>query len=118
MASQSQPVTAQTSLATQSAEPSAAANPLTQFARAVIENVREEVRDEVAHALALAATCPCAAKLDAVREMHDALSLCQHALAMLTAPDAIRSTTVHHAWAQAVMAETRARAALAKANWS
>lgn len=45
-------------------------------------------------------------------EMLDALRLCQRTLAMLTAPDAIRSTTVHSAWAQAVEAELKARNAI------
>jgi hypothetical protein len=45
-----------------------------------------------------------------------ALKEATNALAMMTAPDAIRATSVQHAWAQAVAAEATARAALAKAG--
>lgn len=41
-----------------------------------------------------------------------ALRQCRSVLAMLTEPESIRATTVHHAWAQAVAAEQQARKAL------
>ena len=52
-------------------------------------------------------------KVEAVNAaLYDALNQCQAALAMLTAPDAIKATTTMHAWAAAVEAEAKARAAL------
>lgn len=45
-----------------------------------------------------------------------ALTLCQSALAMMIAPDAIKNTTVLNAFAQANEAEAKSRAALAKAG--
>lgn len=47
-----------------------------------------------------------------VERLKEALKLCQSVLAMMTAPDAIRSTSVMHAWTHAVEAEATARAAL------
>ncbi len=44
-----------------------------------------------------------------------ALTLCQSALAMMIAPDAIQSSTVLNAFAQATEAEAKARAAIQKA---
>lgn len=49
-------------------------------------------------------------------EAVEALEGCRTTLAMLTEPKDIRSTTVTHAWAQAVEAERKARAVLAKAR--
>ena len=48
------------------------------------------------------------AKAD-IAELASALSDCQRALAMLIAPDAIRQTTVIHAFAQVTAAEAKAR---------
>lgn len=42
----------------------------------------------------------------------EALKTAQTVLAMMIAPDAIKSTTVQHAWAHAIEAEAKARAAL------
>lgn len=60
-----------------------------------------------------------AQRLERAWNCHDdllgALQECQTVLAMLTEPEAIRSTTVYHAWGQAVAAEAKARAALSKA---
>lgn len=42
-------------------------------------------------------------------ELLDALKYCQKALLMLVSPDAIRQTTVSHAWASATEAETLSR---------
>lgn len=39
-------------------------------------------------------------------ELLDALKYCQKALLMLVSPDAIRQTTVSHAWASATEAES------------
>ena len=50
----------------------------------------------------------------AAPEMHAALVKCQKALAMMIAPGAIKQTTVTHAFAQAVAAESAARLALLK----
>lgn len=52
----------------------------------------------------------------AAPDMHDALRECQAVLAMFTAPDAIRQSTVASAYAAAVAAEAKARAALNKAT--
>lgn len=49
-------------------------------------------------------------------ELLEALTLCQRALAALVAPEAIKNTTVSHAFAQATEAECKARAALSKAE--
>lgn len=43
----------------------------------------------------------------------EALKLCQQALAMMIAPNAIRQTTVLHAFAVATEAEAKARAVIA-----
>ncbi len=48
----------------------------------------------------------------------EALKLCQSALATMIAPDAIKSTTVINAFAQATEADAKARAAIAKATAS
>jgi hypothetical protein len=60
------------------------------------------------------------AKLDALEGSHDqlieALEKAQKTLAMLTEPDAIKSTRVHEAWAQAVEAELACRNALSQAR--
>ena len=45
-----------------------------------------------------------------IKELEEALRTCQVALAMMTDPDAIKSTTTMHAWAHAVEAERKARA--------
>lgn len=42
-------------------------------------------------------------------ELLDALKYCQKALLMLVSPDAIRQTTVSHAWASATDAESLSR---------
>ena len=47
-----------------------------------------------------------------------ALKEAQTVLAMMIDPETIRSTTAHHAWAQAVAAEQKARAALSAASAS
>lgn len=52
----------------------------------------------------------------AAPELLEALRECQRVLLTLTEPDAIRSTTVINAWAQAVAAEQHARAAISKAS--
>lgn len=52
----------------------------------------------------------------AAPDMLAALRASQAALAMLTAPDAIKSTSVQHAWAQAVEAESKVRAAIERAE--
>ena len=52
----------------------------------------------------------------AAPELLDALRQCQSALAMMVAPDAIKSTSVLHAFAQVTAAEVVARAAIAKAS--
>jgi hypothetical protein len=52
----------------------------------------------------------------ALPDLVEALKSCQGTLLMLTEPEAIRSTLVHQAWAAAVEAELKARAALAKAG--
>ena len=52
----------------------------------------------------------------AAPELLEALTLCQAALAVMIAPDAIKSTTVLSAFAQATEADFKARAALAKAG--
>lgn len=49
-------------------------------------------------------------------ELLAALKIAQSTLAMLTEPDSIRSSTVSHAWAQAVAAERTVRAAIAAAE--
>ena len=46
----------------------------------------------------------------------EALREAQSALALMVSPDAIRQSTVSHAYAQLVAAETKARAALAAAE--
>ena len=51
-------------------------------------------------------------RADLVDEMAKALEHCQSALAMIIAPDAIKTTSVLHAFAQATEAECNARAAL------
>lgn len=43
-----------------------------------------------------------------------ALTACQKALAMMTSPPRITGSSVQHAWAAAVAAETKARTAIAK----
>lgn len=48
----------------------------------------------------------------------EALKVCSDALAFLTEPEVIRSTTVINAWAQVVAAKSGARAALLKATGS
>jgi len=52
----------------------------------------------------------------ASKRMAEALEKCQRTLALLIAPDAIKSSTVITAYAQCVEAETVARAALARAG--
>lgn len=52
-----------------------------------------------------------------IEGLREALTTCHEALKMLTAPDAIRTTTVGHAWAQAVAAELAARKALAASSY-
>ncbi len=52
-------------------------------------------------------------RADLVEPLVGALEHCQSALAMMTAPDAIKTTSVLHAFAQATEAECKARAALA-----
>lgn len=52
----------------------------------------------------------------AAPELLDALRQCQSALAMMVAPDAIKSTSVLHAFAQVTAAEVVARAVIAKAS--
>jgi len=54
--------------------------------------------------------------VDHTTELLEALRKCQAALAMLTAPDAIKSSSVLHAWAHCVEAEAAARAAISKAT--
>lgn len=54
--------------------------------------------------------------ITAAPELLDALRECQTALAMVVAPDAIRQTTAMHAFAHAISAESKARAALEKAG--
>jgi len=54
--------------------------------------------------------------VDHTPELLEALRKCQAALAMLTAPDAIKSSSVLHAWAHCVEAEAAARAAISKAT--
>lgn len=49
-------------------------------------------------------------------DLVSALKEARGALALMTSPDAIQSSSVQHAWAQAVAAEARARSALAKAE--
>ncbi|WP_156465598.1 hypothetical protein [Methylobacterium sp. Leaf106] len=49
-------------------------------------------------------------------DLVSALKEARGALALTTTPEAIQSSSVQHAWAQAVAAEARARAALAKAE--
>lgn len=49
-------------------------------------------------------------------ELVEALEGAAKALAMLTEPDAIKSTSVQHAWAQCIAAERSARAALKAAT--
>lgn len=56
------------------------------------------------------------ALMAAAPELLAALRVSQAALAMLTEPQAIRTTTVSNAWAQAVEAEQKARLAIAKAE--
>jgi hypothetical protein len=51
-------------------------------------------------------------RADIAEQMAEALRACQSALAMMIAPDAIKSTSVLHAFTQAVEAECKARAAL------
>ena len=48
-----------------------------------------------------------------IARLTEACRAAQGALAMMTEPDAIKSTSVQHAWAQAVAAEADCRAALA-----
>lgn len=50
----------------------------------------------------------------AVADLVEALEHCQSALAMVIAPDAIKSSTVMHAFAQAIEAECKARTALSR----
>jgi hypothetical protein len=57
-----------------------------------------------------------AAPDDGVTVLLEALKCCQSALAMVTAPDTIRSTSVTVAWATCIAAEAQARAALAQAG--
>lgn len=54
----------------------------------------------------------------AAPDMYEALKGCVAVLAILTAPEAIRRTTVSHAWASALAAESKARTALSKAEGS
>lgn len=56
---------------------------------------------------------PALIRADLVEPLVGALEHCQSALAMMTAPDAIKTTSVLHAFAQATEAECKARAALA-----
>ncbi len=51
-------------------------------------------------------------RVDIAEQMAAALRACQFALAMVIAPDAIKSTSVLHAFTQATEAECKARAAL------
>ena len=62
------------------------------------------LREEIAHLREVNA-----ALVEALREA-------QSALALMVSPDAIRQSTVSHAFAQATAAEAKARAALARAT--
>lgn len=55
-------------------------------------------------------------RADLVEPLVEALEHCQSALAMMIAPEAIKSTSVLHAFAQATEAECRARAAILRAR--
>lgn len=57
-----------------------------------------------------------ALKMAAAPEMFEALRECQKALDSIVGPDAIKATSVSHAYAQALAAEVKARAALSKAE--
>jgi len=57
-----------------------------------------------------------AARADLVEPLVEALEHCQSALAMIISPDAINSTSVLHAFAQATEAECKARAAILRAR--
>lgn len=52
----------------------------------------------------------------AAPDLLEALREAQSALALMVSPDAIRQSTVSHAYAQLVAAEAKARAALARAT--
>lgn len=55
-------------------------------------------------------------RADLVEPLVEALEQCQSALAMVIAPEAIKSTSVLHAFAQATEAERKARAAILRAR--
>jgi len=50
--------------------------------------------------------------MERLRRCEEAIVDAQKALVMLTQPNAIQSTAVHHAWAAAVAAELKCRRAL------
>lgn len=57
---------------------------------------------------------PTYTRADLVEPLVEALEHCQSALAMMIAPDAIKTTSVLHAFAQATEAECKARTALSR----
>jgi uncharacterized protein YqfA (UPF0365 family) len=62
------------------------------------------------------AAAEAAVRADASTDLTQALDQCQKALALLIDPEAICKSRVQDAWAKAVAAEARARAALEKAK--
>lgn len=70
--------------------------------------------DDVAGAALDDAESALAASQAEASRLREALKLCQSALEMMVGPEAVRASTVMHAWAHGVEAEAVARAALEK----
>lgn len=87
----------------------------TSFTRRIVEFRGTDV-DEVNAAFIVRAVNSYDTHRALIAELVEALEASQSALAMLTEPKEIRTTSVQQAWAVAVDAELKARRALAKAK--